>query len=53
MQVHELKKHVEHGWLVQTTDHIHNVEYLNTHYLMRCPCGFYGWLPFGEIDNGI
>lgn len=37
--------HDAHGWTRCDTSHIHKVHYLHTHWLMRCPCGFYGWVP--------
>ena len=37
------KSHAPHGWERQSTSHIRNVHYLLTHWLMKCPCGFYGW----------
>ncbi len=41
---HEFKQHVNHGWVREDTSGIHNVAALDTHYLMRCPCSFFGWV---------
>lgn len=40
----EQERHAAHGWWRQDTSHIRNVPYLLTHTLMKCPCGFYGWV---------
>jgi hypothetical protein len=40
-----LREHERHGWERQSTAHIRNVAYLTTHWLMKCPCGWYGWAP--------
>ncbi len=52
MQSHEAKQHAEHGWVREDTSRIHNVAYLDTHYLMRCPGpdGFFGWVEFKHVD---
>ncbi len=44
MQKHEVKQHRGHGWAVQDVSHIHKVDYLLTHKLVKCACGFYGWV---------
>jgi len=53
MQKHEAKQHVKHGWTKRTTDHIKNVAYLDTHYLMACPCGHGGWVEKEIHDSTI
>lgn len=45
-----LKTHNEHGWTPQSTDHIKNVSLVQTHYLMKCPCNWYGWVKKENID---
>lgn len=42
------KTHDPHGWSVQTTDHIFNVPYLETHLLVKCGCSWYGWIERGN-----
>ena len=36
--------HRRHDHEVLDTSHIRNVGYLVTHDLVRCSCGFYGWI---------
>lgn len=47
----QFKEHVRHGWTKQSTDHIKNVAYLGTHFLMRCPCGWFGWVEKERIES--
>ena len=36
--------HRKHDHTNLSTSHIRNVGYLLTHDLVRCTCGFYGWV---------
>jgi hypothetical protein len=36
--------HRKHEHEVLDTSHIRNVHYLATHDLIRCLCGYYGWI---------
>ena len=36
--------HRKHDHEVLDTSHIRNVGYLVTHDLIRCGCGYYGWI---------
>jgi hypothetical protein len=48
-----VKTHSEHGWEKQSTDHIKNVSLIESHYLMKCPCNWYGWVKKVNIDQGV
>lgn len=39
-----IKEHSAHDWASQNTDHIKNVNLIGSHDLMKCPCGWYGWV---------
>lgn len=43
IKIHSARDGV-HGWQPQNTDHIKNVSLKQTHLLMKCPCGWYGWV---------
>lgn len=47
----ETELHASHGWQRQGTSHIRNVAYLLTHALMKCPCGFYGWVELETVSS--
>lgn len=51
MQAHDARQHAKHGWQKRTTDHIRNVDYLDTHFLVECACGFYGWIQKETYDR--
>lgn len=40
------EQHRKHDHEILSTDHIKNVQYLDTHDLVRCTgsCNFYGWV---------
>jgi len=43
--------HRAHPHSVLDTSHIRNVGYLVTHDLIRCSCGFYGWVKKGAVHG--
>lgn len=43
----------EHGWTPQSTDHIKNVPLTESHFLMRCPCGWYGWVKKENLPHFV
>jgi len=51
MQSHEARQHINHGWEKMSTDHIHKVKFIDTHFLMKCSCNFYGWAEKELVDG--
>ena len=53
MNRNTFKQHQAHEWSRESTDHIHNVPAVDTHALMRCPCGFAGWVPLALFGDNV
>ena len=45
------RQHGSHSWTVRDTSHIRNVAYLLTHLLVKCDCGFYGWVTPADTEH--
>jgi hypothetical protein len=48
-----VKLHTQHGWEKQSVDHINNVSLKSTHSLMKCSCGWYGWVKDTILSESI